>query len=124
MRETITKIENLRGGYPLNTVIHDVSFEINKGDFLGIIGPNGSGKTTLMKLMSRILIPSSGRTLLENKDIRCMGLKDLARKIAFVPQDVPQNFSYTVEETVLFGRIPHLGRLQFETKFYELRKIF
>ena len=112
----IVKTEDLWGGYVANTVIRGVSLEINKGDFLGIIGPNGSGKSTLMKLMTRVLSPDKGRTLLEGRDVQELKLKDLAQKIAFVPQDTFISFPFTVEETVLLGRIPHLGRLQFETK--------
>jgi iron complex transport system ATP-binding protein len=114
--DTLAITENLTGGYGKNAVIHDVSFEIKKGDFLGIIGPNGSGKSTLLRLMSRVLSPQKGRVMLEKMDIMHIDLKKLSQKIAFVPQDTLVNFSFTVEEIVLLGRIPHLRRLQHETK--------
>jgi iron complex transport system ATP-binding protein len=112
----LVSIEGLTGGYGKETIIDDISFQIRKGDFLGIIGPNGSGKSTLLKLMSRVLIPQKGRALIEDVDIRHMGLKRLSQKLAFVPQDTLVNFSFTVEEIVLMGRIPHLKRMQHETK--------
>jgi len=114
--QTLVKVDNLSGGYHKTLVIGGISFEIKKGDFLGIIGPNGSGKSTLLRLMSRVLRPRSGSIALEGKDVYCMDLKEFCRKVAFVPQDTLINFSFNVEEIVLMGRIPHLGRMQFETK--------
>ena len=112
----LAKVNNLQGGYHNKVVIKDVSFDVRKGDFLGIIGPNGSGKSTLLRLMTRVLAPSAGKVLLEGKDIRDMDLKEFCRKVSFVPQDTFINFSFSVEEIVLMGRIPHLKRMQFETR--------
>ena len=112
----LVRADKLSGGYHNKLVIKDALFEISKGDFLGIIGPNGSGKSTLLKLMTRVLSPQSGSVFLEGKDIRGMHLKEFCRKVAFVPQDTLINFSFSVEEIVLMGRIPHLKRMQFETK--------
>ncbi|MBU0758774.1 MAG: ABC transporter ATP-binding protein [Candidatus Omnitrophica bacterium] len=114
--QTLIDVNSLSGGYDKNLVIKDLSFEVKKGEFLGIIGPNGSGKSTLLKLMSRALVPRSGTIALEGKDIKSMDLKEFCRKTAFVPQDTVINFSFSVEEIVLMGRIPHLRRMQFETK--------
>lgn len=114
--DNLLKVNTLYGGYDREWVIKDISLDIKRGDFLGIIGPNGSGKSTLLKLMSRVLAPRKGRVLLEGNDIAKMNLKEFCRKVAFVPQDTLINFSFSVLEIVLMGRIPHLGRLQFETK--------
>ncbi|MCX5702919.1 MAG: ABC transporter ATP-binding protein, partial [Candidatus Omnitrophica bacterium] len=114
--DTLLKVNNLSGGYDKKVVIEDVSLEIKRGDFLGIIGPNGSGKSTLLRLMSRVLLPLKGKIALAGKDIFWMKLKEFCQKVAFVPQDTLINFSFSVEEIVLTGRIPHLGRLQFESK--------
>lgn len=113
--DNLVKIENLSGGYAEEKIIRGLSLKVNRGDFLGIIGPNGSGKSTLLRLMSRALRPFSGRILLEEKDITGLSLKAFCRKAAFVPQDTLINFSFSVWEIVLMGRIPHLGRLQLET---------
>ena len=114
--DNLLKINNLSGGYGKEEVIKDVSLEIKRGDFLGIIGPNGSGKSTLLRLMSRVLTFQKGDILLDDKDITKIGLKEFCQKVAFVPQDTMINFSFTVWEIVLMGRIPHLKRLQFETQ--------
>ena len=114
--ETLVKVDKLSGGYHKTLVVKDIFFTIKKGDFLGIIGPNGSGKSTLLRLMSRALSPSSGSIAFEGKDIGQMPLKEFCRKVAFVLQDTLINFSFSVEEIVLMGRIPHLRRMQFETK--------
>jgi iron complex transport system ATP-binding protein len=109
-------VENLFGGYHREAVIKGISLDVNKGDFVGMIGPNGSGKTTLLRLMSRILAVQKGNIHLEGKDISAMGLKEFCQEVAFVAQDTTINFSFSVLEIALMGRIPHLKRLQLETK--------
>jgi len=114
--ETLLKVSGISGGYGEEEIVKDVSFSIDGGEFLGIIGPNGSGKSTLLRLLSRVLVPQKGHIYLEGSDARSMRLKDFCRKVAFVPQDIVINFSFTVWEIALMGRIPHLGRLELETK--------
>lgn len=104
------------GGYAGENVVRDISLEVNEGGMLGLIGPNGSGKTTLLRLATRILQPRAGSVLFQGNDIRSIPLKEFCRSVAFVAQDIDVNFSFTVMEIVLMGRIPHLGRLQSETK--------
>lgn len=97
-------------------VVNDVSLSLEKGEFVGLIGPNGSGKSTLLRLVTHVLVPDKGRTVLAGRDIRTMPRKEFARQVAFVSQDTTINFSYKVREIVLMGRIPHLGQLELETK--------
>ncbi len=113
---TLLKVENLNGGYEKNDVLGNVSFDVGKGEFLGIIGPNGSGKSTLLKLITRVIYPTSGNVLFEGKNIYKIKLKELCKKIAFVSQDTVINFPFSVWEVVLMGRIPYLNRMQAETK--------
>lgn len=109
------QVNNLCGGYDKQDILHDISCDIAKGEFVGILGPNGSGKSTLLRLLSRALTPSSGKVYFEQQELQTIRLKELYKKIAFVPQETLVNFAYTVEEIVLMGRLPHLGRLQIET---------
>jgi iron complex transport system ATP-binding protein len=114
--ETLLRVDRIYGGYPDKPVINDVSLEVRQGDFLGIIGPNGAGKSTLLRLMSRALVPAEGKINLSGKDLRTINPKAVAQKIAFIPQLTLVNFSFTVWEIVLMGRIPHLSRMQAEGK--------
>ncbi len=114
--QTLLEIRRICGGYRDFNVIEDVSLCVNTGDILGIIGPNGSGKTTLLRLATRVLRPSSGSLCLYGEDIFGMKPKEFAKKVAFVGQDINTGFSFTALEVALLGRIPHLGRLQFEGK--------
>jgi iron complex transport system ATP-binding protein len=94
-------------------VLKGIDIDVGEGDFLGILGPNGSGKTTLLRIISGALRPDRGSVLLEGKDLRSIGRRDIARSIAVVHQENDLGFDYTVEEVVSMGRYPHLGRFQF-----------
>ena len=82
------------------------TYAIKAGTIVGIIGPNGSGKTSLLKLLIRLLRPSSGEIRVFGKPIGTLSQVELARRIAFVPQDTPQVFAFTLGELVLMGRFP------------------
>lgn len=107
---------NLTGGYGSETIVHDVSFAVQPGEFIGIIGPNGCGKSTLLKLLTRVLPSQNGSVSYRQADIASYKLKELYKELAVVTQEALINFSFSVWEIVLMGRIPHLKRLQQETK--------
>jgi iron complex transport system ATP-binding protein len=111
----LISIENISSGYHNYRVLKNVSFDIREGEFLGIIGPNGSGKSTLLKSLSRYLKPFDGTIFYKQKNLFNFTQRDIARDFAFVPQDTVFNFSFTVREIVLMGRIPYLRRMQQET---------
>ena len=90
-----------------NWVLDGLSFEVEVGEILGIVGPNGSGKTSLLKLLAKVLRPNAGDIALFGRDLETMPQVDVARTVAFVPQESPQIFAFTVMETVLMGRYPH-----------------
>ena len=96
------------------SVVSDVSLNIRRGAVVGILGPNGSGKTTLLRLLSGTRTPIRGRVLLDDRDLRTMSRRDVARRIAVVPQETILSFEYTVLEMVLMGRHPHLGVFELE----------
>ena len=110
------KIENLSCGYRADIVVNDVSFEVEQGEIIGIIGPNGSGKTTLLRAMTRVLKLHRGNIFFNGKDIWHMDIKELSRQIAVVSQNAPANFM-TAEEFIFLGRMPHFKAFHFfETK--------
>lgn len=109
-------VENLCFRYPDAPVLLDISFDLPAGDFLSLLGPNGSGKSTLLRLLDRILIPQTGRIALDGRTLTEYSRRDLARRIAYVPQDTLWVFPYTVLEVVLMGRSPYVGNSGFENQ--------
>jgi len=110
------KFKHVSSGYNNIEVLNDVSFEIAKGDFTGIIGPNGSGKTTLLRAATKIIKPFKGEIFLEGKNLADMSLKELAAIMAVVPQDTAFMFPFRVIDVVLMGRTPYMKRFGFESK--------
>jgi iron complex transport system ATP-binding protein len=85
-----------------------------RGDLVGILGPNGSGKTTLLKMLAGTLSPASGQVSLDGRPLPSWTRRDVARRVAFVPQDTHTPFDFTVLDIVLMGRFPHLGAFALE----------
>ncbi len=109
------RAEHIHFSYPNLPVLRDVSFELQKGDFLSLLGPNGSGKSTLLRLLDRILLPQQGTITLQDRPLHQFSRKEIARIIAYVPQDTLWVFPFTVLEVVLMGRSPYVGRSGFES---------
>jgi iron complex transport system ATP-binding protein len=95
--------------------IRSLSFSVEPGEILGVIGPNASGKTTLIRLLSKVLAPATGEIRLSGEPLGRLSLPAVARLVAVVPQDLPRGFPYTVEELVLMGRFPHGPSRYFES---------
>jgi iron complex transport system ATP-binding protein len=100
--------------YNSDWVLNGLSFAVNQGEIVGIIGRNGSGKTTILKLVSKVLKPEAGSVWLTGRNIASVKQREIARVVAVVPQGTSVAFSFTVREIVLMGRSPHLGLLQME----------
>ncbi|WP_426983456.1 ATP-binding cassette domain-containing protein [Bacillus cabrialesii] len=100
------KTEGLSGGYGDSELINNVSLTVEKGEFLGILGPNGSGKTTLLHLLTGTLPAKEGGVYLAGKSLTDYKPKELAQIMAVLPQKTDQAFTFTVKETVAFGRYP------------------
>ena len=82
------KVENLKFTIDKKEILKDISFEVPRGSFVGIIGPNGCGKSTLLKNIYRLYKPSSGSITLDNKDLAKMKDKDCAKEIAVLAQEM------------------------------------
>jgi len=106
------KLSNLSSGYFGNDVIKNISFEINDGEFVGIIGPNGSGKTTLFRTITKIILEYHGEILYNNKEVWNWRVRELAREIAVVPQFLLLAFHFNVYDFIALGRSPYLGRFE------------
>jgi len=110
----IVKVADIDFRYKNIWALRDISFEIRRGEFLGVIGPNGSGKTTLIRVIDGIITPEKGGISVSGSAIRDMKRRDLARLVAVVPQDSAIIFPFRALEIVMMGRSPHLGMLRFE----------
>lgn len=97
--------------YAGTQVLRRVSAEIAPGRVTALVGPNGSGKSTLLSALARFLRPSAGVVELDGRAIQSQPTREVARKLAILPQSVPLSDSITVFELVSRGRYPHLGRL-------------
>ncbi|WP_100407152.1 heme ABC transporter ATP-binding protein [Bacillus solitudinis] len=93
--------------YGKRCVVEDVSFQVERGEIFGIIGPNGSGKTTLLKAISGGIPVSSGAIEVNHKQIQQYRSKELAKKVAVLPQDTETAFTYHVWDVVALGRYPY-----------------
>ena len=93
-----------------------LSLAIERGEIVGVIGPNSAGKTTLIRLLTRVVPPSSGSITIDGRPLASLSAAALAREIAVVPQDLPQAFPFTVGELVLMGRYPHAPSRYFESE--------
>lgn len=96
--------------YEAQAIFSGLSLEIENGVFHGVLGPNGSGKTTLLDLITGHLKPQNGDILLDGRPLDDLTVAEQAKKCALVPQDFRVNFPFTVEQVVMMGRYPHLGR--------------
>ncbi len=105
------QINNLYGGYGKSDILKGISFSVNTGEILYIVGKNGSGKSTIFKFLLRFLTPSKGEILLNDKPIETYSTKEFAKFIAYIPQSHNTVFGYNVLDIVMMGRTPHLTNL-------------
>jgi len=88
-------------------VLKDVSFDLEPGKFLAILGNNGVGKSTLLKCFNHILTPDAGQVLLDGTNLLTEPTREVAKQVAFVSQSVP-NTQMTVHDVVMLGRRPYM----------------
>ncbi len=88
-------------------ILKDVSFDMEPGKFLAILGNNGVGKSTLLKCFNHILKPDSGEVLLDGENLLVKSTREVAKRVAFVSQSVPDT-QMTVHDVVMLGRRPYM----------------
>ena len=116
------EISDVSFGYNNATpVVERITLSATNGEFLGLIGPNGSGKSTLLQLLMGLLQPWSGKIHLSGHPVAQLRRKEIARRIALVPQNVAAGFSFSVREVVTMGRNPYIKRFGTESpRDYEI----
>jgi len=113
---SVIRAEEISFAYSTESVLSRISFVIESARMVALIGPNGSGKSTLLKMMNGTLGPQNGKMLLDGRKTTELSRREIAKKVAIVPQETTLTFPFYAEEIVLTGRFPHLGRYQFEDR--------
>jgi len=103
-------IENTTFSYGLSekNLLDGINLNIEKGKFIGILGPNGCGKSTLLKVILKYLNPKEGIIKIENKELKEYTQSELAEILSFVPQKSSLTMPLTVEDVVYMGRVPYM----------------
>ena len=103
MNENILSVQHISYEADHEPLLHDISLDIPRGSFVGIIGPNGSGKSTLLKTIYRANKASNGTVYLNGTAMSRMSAKDIARQMAVVAQENQVSFDFSVMEIMLIG---------------------
>ena len=96
-------------------VLREVSLAVARAEIIGVVGQSGGGKSTLLRLCAGLLAPASGSVRVGGVDPRRTPRAQLARRVAYLPQEHVLGFPFTVAEVVLMGRYPHRGSLSLES---------
>ena len=107
----VIRVEALDLGYGDRPVLAGLNFQVDQGEFLGILGPNGSGKSTLLHALSGLLPPQKGRIVIKSEPLGGLPSRLRAQILAVVPQSTDVRFPFSCLEIVLMGRYPHRRRL-------------
>ena len=109
MTAPLLSTHQLAIGYPRRTIAHDISFEINVGEVMAVLGPNGCGKTTLFRTLLGLAPVISGQVLLNGQSMQHMRANTIARSIAYVPQINVSLFDFSVIEIVEMARVTNIA---------------
>ena len=103
------RVEKIEHRYATGTVLAGVDLAVGAGEVCCIVGPNGAGKSTLVKCINGLVKPDRGVVMLNGRTTEDYGRFELARTIAYVPQQMQAALSLSVLDTVGLGRLPHRG---------------
>lgn len=112
---SVLDVNELSYSYAEKRILNEIKLSVGKGEIFGILGPNGCGKTTLLKNLNRNLKPESGCIMVDGTDISSISKKEIAQKVAVVPQSNEIRFAFTVREIVTMGRMPFEDSLRGES---------
>lgn len=103
------RTKNLYFSYGAQPILKDMDFRAHEGSLVAVLGPNGAGKSTLFKCILGFLKNYEGEILIDDVDVRQMSRKELAEKVAYIPQSTAPVFNYSVLDMVLMGTTGSLG---------------
>ena len=103
------EVKNISFDYDGEVIFSDISFSIERGDVLCILGPNGTGKTTLIKCLNGLNEINSGEILINGEDIRALSFRQISKHVGYIPQSHVPSFPFKVFDVVLMGRAPYLN---------------
>ena len=103
------EVKNISFSYDGEEIFSDISFSIDRGDVLCILGPNGTGKTTLIKCLNGLHEVNSGEILINGENMKKLSFKEISRHIGYIPQSHVPSFPFKVLDVVLMGRAPYLN---------------
>jgi iron complex transport system ATP-binding protein len=115
-RAAAIETRDLAFAYDGRQVLSGVDLRAGPGEVVGLIGPNGSGKSTLIGILSAVLAGYRGSARVQGDEVAALPRRDLARRLAVVPQEPFFSFPFTALQIVLMGRHPHLAGLAFESE--------
>jgi iron complex transport system ATP-binding protein len=98
---------NLDFSYTSSPVLKGISLDVFPAEFVALLGPNGAGKSTLLKILAGLIRGYTGSVEFSGQPLARLTSADLARRVAFVPQETHMVFPFTVGEIVMMGRLPH-----------------
>lgn len=105
----VLDVKNISFSYENELIFENISFSIEKGDVLCILGPNGTGKTTLIKCLANIHEIDSGEIFIKGKNIKKLSLNEISKDVGYIPQSHIPTFPFSVFDVVLMGRAPYLN---------------
>ncbi len=108
----LLRLSEVHFDYQDHSVLRQVTFDLEEGSCSALIGTNGVGKTTLLRIAAGVLRPASGKVLLRGRPMETISLREIARTIALVPQQLELPFDFTVQQVVEQGRTPYMGMLR------------
>lgn len=100
-------VNGVEFSYTSTPVLSDINLDLEGNEFVSILGPNGVGKSTLIHCFNKILTPTAGTVMVDGENLKGIPLKELAKKMGYVPYSGGEAFPLTVIDTVLMGRHPH-----------------
>jgi iron complex transport system ATP-binding protein len=113
---SVFHLTNVSFGYTASTrVLQNITTDFGLGDFVALVGPNGAGKSTLLKILAGLIRGYTGSVDFSGKALTEYSVQQLARRIAFVPQETHMVFPFTVGEIVMMGRLPHRAGAIFDS---------